>query len=769
MTKTRLKVPDDPHSSNSECSKKIARALLLVALATVAVLPGHVVAAASISTGMVKIGRLMVPTDSPLARNEHPRLLLTKADIPKLRERVKQPGCREDFELLKRTLDEGLRRRSKRAQSALVPLCLMYYITGDGKYAEAAKKWLLRHGDFGVYATLGLYAYDMLYDVLSPDERRFCEQKSLQFLKQHKWRQRAAFMHALAIYGSGIDDEYVAKRLSDLRDWMVRRKQHLNEWAADRGGDGNSHGYIGQHEYVGIMGAFQAWKCSTGQDWFEDFIWAKHMAQYYVYHYLPGRTDTAHVGINCWGNNSYPAETGANNFCNIAEAKWKDGLARWWLDNVIAGRRHDYRIYNTMWGRILWMDYSVPAIEPAQLPPTMLFRTRGYVCMRSDWSPDAVFAHFHCGRFESDSRNNADNNSFIIYHRDYLACDSGTRALNNPELTELSDGLHHDRYFSRTIAHNSITVGTDIIDGNGWRDWCGGQISRPKREWLRRWKIPITGETLYEPRAGRIIAYETRPLFDYVVGDASHSYSPDYVKSFTRQFVYVRPNLFFIFDRVVSIRPSYPERWYLHTMAEPKCLDGDEKRDRSIHSEGHWLIGGRTVAVTYKGAKLFCKTLLPERAIVRKIGGKGHQFEINGRNYDMYDVWYKRVGQRFLERIGIGWWRIEVEPQVKRTTDTLLHVLEVADAGKPEMWPARLIRRDGLLGAELRTTETTYTVLFRKSGDVGGHLTIRRGGRMLIDTDLAQEVRDNYDHWRDDPRYEKWMTDPYYRTVIFPR
>jgi len=206
------------------------------------------------------------------------------------------------------------------------------------------------------------------------------------------------------------------------------------------------------------------------------------MPPYYIYHYPPGQKDTLHVGINCWGNNRYPAETGANNFVSLGQGYFQDGLAWWWIQNCIIGRKHDYDIFGKLWGPLLWSDPSVPQIAPKNLPPTMLFQERGYVSMRSDWSHEAVLGRFHCGRFESDGRNNADNNSFIIYRGGYLACDTGTRALNNPEQTELSDGRHHDRYFIQTSAHNSITVGTDDVPGEHWTAVCGGQVSRPRRE-----------------------------------------------------------------------------------------------------------------------------------------------------------------------------------------------------------------------------------------------------------------------------------------------
>ncbi len=715
----------------------------------------------------VRIGAVEVPADCPLARREHPRLLFTKADIPKLRERISTPGPIRDYYLFaKQMIDDGLRRGSQRAKDACVMLGLLYHLTGDERYGQACRDFVVHRGTFGVYAALGLYGYDMVYDLLTPEERRACEDKSVEFLRREKWRPRARALHALAIYGCGHDEELIAEQVSLAYRYLVEHKKKLNAWAANRGGAGNSHGYIGQHEYVGTMGAMQAWKCCTGEDLFEGFNWAKYMASYYVYHYLPGRTDTCHIGINCWGNNSFPAETGACNFTAIAAAKWQDGLAQWWVRNVIMAGRRDYQVFNRWWGALLWLDPSIPELSPDNFPETRLFPVRGYLCMRSDWSPQATFAHFHCGRFESDWRNNADNNSFIIYKHDYLACDSGTRGLNNPELKDMSDGRHHNRYFVQTIAHNSITVGTEDIAGNGWTAVCGGQVSRPKKEWLVRWGIPITGENLYTPQAGKIVAYETSPLFDYCAGDATRSYSPDKVALFVRQFVYVKPDYFVIFDRVRSVRAEDPKRWYCHTMGEPRSLDGAEVRDTSVHPEGHFLFRGRTWTAEHHGGRLFCTTLLPERATIRKIGGKGHQFEVNGENYDMYDVWYERVGQDFLNRIGIGWWRVEVEPQTRENDDLFLHVLQAADANVAQMVPVERVEEGGRVGARVLAGRRTFVVLFNKSGPVGGRIAIVEGGRTLLDRPLAQNVQDNYRQWKTDPRYKQWTTNKYFRCVI---
>ena len=312
-----------------------------------------------------------------------------------------------------------------------MPLGILYQITGRKQYGEACRAAVLK-GPFGVYATGGAYGYDLCYDLLTPDERRQCEQKMLAFVKQ-PYREAPRFIQCVALYGSGLEEETVARTLSELHRWCLARKAHLNAWAADRGGDDNSHGYIGQHEYVGTMGAYQAWRAATGENWFDGLLWAKAMAPYYIYHYPPGRTTTANVGINSWGVNAYPEETGACNFTSIAQSLWKCGLTSWWIQNVVVRRKYDYEILDGHWGPVLWFDPDVPALPPERFPEDMLFKTRGYVSMRSDWGQDATFVHFHCGRFESDGRNHMDNNAFLIYRKAYLACDSGTRGANNPE------------------------------------------------------------------------------------------------------------------------------------------------------------------------------------------------------------------------------------------------------------------------------------------------------------------------------------------------
>ena len=712
----------------------------------------------------VRIGGIEVPTDCPLARREHPRLLFCKADLAGIRQRIEQPGLREIYQQLKQTVDDGLARGNQRVLTAQVPLGVLYQITGEKKYGAACRAAVLK-APFGVYAAEGAYGYDLCYDLLTPEERRTCEQKMLNFIKQpYRWAPR--FIQCVALHGSGLEDETVARNLAELHDWCVSRKAYLNRWAADRGGDDNSHGYIGQHEYVGTMGAYQAWRAATGENWFDGFLWAKAMAPYYIYHYPPGRTTTVNVGINSWGENGYPEETGACDFTAIAQSQWKCGLTSWWIQNVVVRRKHDYEILDGHWGPVLWYDPAVPSIPPDRFPEDMLFKTRGYVSMRSDWSKDATFVHFHCGRFESDGRNQMDNNAFVIYRGAYLACDSGTRGANNPEQTKYSDGQHHERYFAQTIAHNSLTVGTEDVAGRS-RSVCGGQVSRVPDAWLRAYGLPVNEENRYSRQAGAILAYETTPRFCYVAGDATQSYAPQSVRQFSRQFLYVRPGVVVIFDRVTAVRPEDSKRWYLHTMEQPACLDGELRPDTSVHPEGHSLATGDTLRAVHGGSALFSKTVLPRKAIIRVLGGPGHQFEVNGQNYDMNSLWWKEVGTKaYQEQIGLGWWRVEVEPPTKSADDLFLHVLWATPERQTEMFPVETTEDASQVGVRFVADGVSVEASFAKAGDVGGRLRLMQGDRVLVDRPLASVVEDDYHQWKTDPRFSEWQTHPAMRAVV---
>ena len=97
--------------------------------ATVAiVLTGWTVCAAE---DTVTIGGVELPADCALARKEHPRLLFTKADLPRLRARLKHPRIAAELENAKQLAAEN--------KAGAILLGVLYYLTEEQKYIEEAK------------------------------------------------------------------------------------------------------------------------------------------------------------------------------------------------------------------------------------------------------------------------------------------------------------------------------------------------------------------------------------------------------------------------------------------------------------------------------------------------------------------------------------------------------------------------------------------------------------------------------------------------------
>ena len=188
--------------------------------------------------------------------------------------------------------------------------------------------------------------------------------------------------------------------------------------------------------------------------------------------------------------------------------------------------------------------------------------------MRSDWTADATYALFRCGRYgEIDGawgRNNADNLHFIINKRGILAADTGAvHSLNNAALA-----LPARRSTATPAAHPGVCPPDHRpqLDHRGQRAAGAARLERRLAgDRTQRRPIADPGQDVVEA-VGTVRAQGRRPavpggadrrlrnvaLFDYAAGDATHSYPPTRVKSITRQFVYLRPDTFVVFDRVAN-------------------------------------------------------------------------------------------------------------------------------------------------------------------------------------------------------------------------
>ena len=394
----------------------------------------------------------------------------------------------------------------------------------------------------------------------------------------------------------------------------------------------------------------EMWRTATGEDLFGGSAFLRSQARWHLYCLRPD-TRTFLRSEDCPSTHA----PGANlkNFMHLLAARYRDGAAEFLAQGI------ERKYAQTAWHEILWRDYALKPRPPGGWPLSFHFRKLGHVVFRSGWSsPADTVASLQCGPFYAGHQH-LDNNAFVIHKLGSLAVDSGVNDYTS----------HRANYYARTIAHNTVTV-FDPEETFSSRVWPGGDDAGGSNDGgqLRVGAIDRVGK--FRPGcpqdAGRIVATHCGSHFSYAAGDASRSYSPRKLKTFVRQMVHVRPDVFVVFDRVVSTQAGFRKTWLLHTIDRP-------------------VLDGAAFTVTDGGGQLLGRTLLPAQAEAAAVGGPGREFVVDGKNYPPSKG---KTDPR------AGAWRIEVRPAVAATDDLFLHVLEASRKGAPPAVTAAKIVRE---------------------------------------------------------------------------
>lgn len=303
-----------------------------------------------------------------------------------------------------------------------------------------------------------------------------------------------------------------------------------------------------------------------------------------------------------------------------------------------------------------------------------------------------------------DDHMHKDVGSFQLYYKGMLALDSGNYSAGY--------GVAHDYgYQRRTVAHNALTVydpnePTYLMTGND-----GGQKARQVTV-VNSYEELMSDENKRAETHGIYIGpNENTPEFSYLKTDLSAAYT-DKVDNYQRSMVFMDlfdedyPAAFVVFDHVKSSDKNFKKAWLLHSEQEP-------------------TVEGNTTTIVRDtdgfNGKLVNQTMLPQAYAIEKIGGEGHEFEVNGKNYP-----YKTAAER--NGSDSGNWRIEVSPAKANTEDTFLNAMYVTDAdGNLPQLPMYQESAGRFVGVTVKDR----FVLFDKNGAIKGtqaNFTVRNNG-----------------------------------------
>jgi heparin/heparan-sulfate lyase len=444
-------------------------------------------------------------------------------------------------------------------------------------------------------------------------------------------------------------------------------------------------------------------RTAIGVDSAHHYSLFQNIGNTYLYKLLPDGTPSRE------GDNEYPIlDARDTSVIGYAVNHFKDPYAAWLLRNS--------GFFSKEWTipvlEFLWNDPEVvprdPALAPeAELPRQRYFRRIEHLVIRDGWKPDSTWIEFDCGPYLAKHQH-LDQNQINIYHKGYLAIDSGA------DYTD-SESPHYINYYRRTVAHNTVLV-YDPAEKFFWSENVmrvandGGQRMDSSRYWntIRSQQDFERTRDLWDLGAMRTVDYAPGK-YHYALGDSTRAYSREKLKRFTREITYLPPhNLLVVFDRVVSTNRAFRKTWLLHTVNRPSV---DEDLGKGT-AEAREFKDAKGFRIREGQGEVYVHSLLPLSRTLTRRGGSGWDFYTpgddmggpwgSGTNWPLepseggplpndpklMKMWktfwgedFARIAPSNRKNVVPGAWRMEVSPSDEAEEDLFLHVFEIGDIG----------------------------------------------------------------------------------------
>lgn len=290
----------------------------------------------------------------------------------------------------------------------------------------------------------------------------------------------------------------------------------------------------------------------------------------------------------------------------------------------------------------------------------------GTMSVRNAWDGTPAVSYMKIGEMTMANHDIADHGTFQLYYKGMLAGSSGAyKKYGSPV---------HICYLQATVAHNGLLIfdPSKVEKEPVYNEYgrmlnmksyyySGGQRQLSEAGTIENW---LSGKYNMGKVTGADYEYKESglPHYAYIGGDITAAYPEDTVERVERRMLTVyteradAPMLFFTFDSITSVDPSFKKTFLLHTIKEPEINeDGISATVTSEH-------GGRLTLNIVSGAEK-----------ITKLGGCGKAFWINDKNCtDEY------APDDYADTI---WGRLEIGMQGNKS-DELLCAMYTSDADK---------------------------------------------------------------------------------------
>ncbi|MFO0571991.1 MAG: heparinase II/III family protein [Polyangiaceae bacterium] len=452
---------------------------------------------------------------------------------------------------------------------ALANLSLCYRATRDAKYASGAVRYLraltddrFRVGDgrggsdvvrhdsgygirtFGVYSALG---YDWLRDARELDEGlrahvlvRLGEwidwYAESGYLRQHPFANYYwGYLTTLSFAGLAAAGE---SKAADT--WLARARLELTEnvlprFRAQLTGGGFPEGWqYGEYTTAEIALTAHAFRTGAGIDVAAALPWLADLVPHHMHALLPDEGSVYDGGT--WGE--HPAAPSGLALSAVSVAiEHRDprvaGQARWLAENVLPKL-----VREQAWIGLLANRPGEPGEDPRRGAATSCHLPgQGLSFARGDWSKTATWVSFQAGPFLAEDHQDADQGHFELWRgSDALLVDAG------------------DAEGAATINHNTVLV-----------DDGGRHMNYPPNQGV--WGRDV-----------RTLRFADDGVVVLALGDLTGAYLPTCategcrarsVEKLLRTFVFARPSLVVVDDRIELERADFATTFALHVIEMP--------------------------------------------------------------------------------------------------------------------------------------------------------------------------------------------------------